>query len=210
MLPKELREQRAKSIAEYLKTLSSPFHGYIIKYMIFEIVTVIFVVVFTCYMAWFIDFKPWRLQDLPELLTPALTKRWEDRNDPLVQIFPRAVSCTSKRFGPSLTEENIDALCTIPNQVFNEIFIVVSLYVGIFAIIGSMLNLMHFTFTYTYFIHYLSLYINCTPKISPSKILILMLLHQNVDLLTFKEVMSHFKTEYQKPLKQREKLKKLP
>lgn len=44
----------------------------------------------------------------------------ENRQDPMIQIFPRMTKCSFKKFGPSGDPETFDGLCILPLNVVNE------------------------------------------------------------------------------------------
>lgn len=54
-----------------------------------------------------------------EVLKFAFTDQ-EERNDPMIRVFPRMTKCTFKKYGPSGTIQTHDALCVLALNNLNE------------------------------------------------------------------------------------------
>lgn len=62
----------------------------------------------------------------------------EDRNDPMIAVFPRVTKCTFQKFGPSGTIQSHDALCILALNILNEkIYIILWFWFIILAIISG-------------------------------------------------------------------------
>ena len=44
----------------------------------------------------------------------------ENRIDPMAAVFPRVTKCTYRKYGPSGTIQNHDAMCVMPINIVNE------------------------------------------------------------------------------------------
>ena len=44
----------------------------------------------------------------------------ETRIDPMATVFPRVTKCTYRKYGPSGTIQNHDAMCVMPINIVNE------------------------------------------------------------------------------------------
>lgn len=44
----------------------------------------------------------------------------EDRNDPMIEVFPRVTKCLFHKYGPSGTPQRHDALCILALNILNE------------------------------------------------------------------------------------------
>jgi hypothetical protein len=44
----------------------------------------------------------------------------EERNDPMIEIFPRMTKCNLNYYGSSGTIQKVDALCLLPLNIVNE------------------------------------------------------------------------------------------
>ena len=44
----------------------------------------------------------------------------ENRIDPMATVFPRVTKCTYRKYGPSGTIQNHDAMCVMPINIVNE------------------------------------------------------------------------------------------
>lgn len=50
----------------------------------------------------------------------------DERNDPMIKVFPRMTKCTFNKYGPSGSQQNHDALCILAlNNVNEKIYIFV-------------------------------------------------------------------------------------
>lgn len=62
----------------------------------------------------------------------------ENRNDPMITVFPRMTKCTFKKFGPSGTIESRDSFCVLALNILNEkIYIFLWFWLIILAIISG-------------------------------------------------------------------------
>ena len=63
----------------------------------------------------------------------------EDRNDPMIEVFPRITKCTFYKYGASGTIESHDAMCVLALNIINEkIFVALWFWFIILAILTSL------------------------------------------------------------------------
>ena len=49
----------------------------------------------------------------------------EDRADPMARIFPRVTKCSFNKYGPTGSLQRVDAMCVLPINIINEVFLLI-------------------------------------------------------------------------------------
>ena len=63
----------------------------------------------------------------------------EDRDDPMIQMFPRMTKCTFEKYGPSGTLMKIDSLCVLPlNNIHEKVYIFLWFWLVILSILTGL------------------------------------------------------------------------
>ncbi|XP_027195701.2 innexin inx2-like [Dermatophagoides pteronyssinus] len=81
----------------------------------------------------------------------AIQTFWKYHNDktksqdlnPINMIFPRMTKCEYRRYGPSGKSENIDSLCMLPMNIFNDKFFLFIWFWIIIMLIAFMITFLH-------------------------------------------------------------------
>lgn len=68
------------------------------------------------------------------------------RMDPMSRIFPKVTKCTMRKFGPSGSIQNHDAICVLPINIINEKIYVVLWFWLLFLCVLTLLSLIYNTF----------------------------------------------------------------
>lgn len=185
ILPKEQRQRVTTCISEYVVQMKKVSNLYFCKYVIVEIITVIYISSYLYFLLWILDITD--VGNVRDLVT-SLFEVTSKRSDSLMTIFPREVKCAIDNYGPSGTLQHFDARCVIGNQGYNELFHIIALLTSVIFLVICFINALWIIITFAMFPSYVHFVLkrNVPLRMNLDQILFLCLLKMNIDLLTYK------------------------
>lgn len=136
LLSKEDKESQLSKLVAYLRQYRGTHVVFAIKFYICELLYFINIIaqifVTDCFLGY--RFRTYGLEALTYSLPDI-----ELMVHSLVKVFPKVTKCTFRKYGPSGTTENLDALCVLPLNMMNEkVFIVIWFWFILLATITAL------------------------------------------------------------------------
>jgi len=188
-LNNEKQDKEALRISKHLASFDTNHRSYFTAFFLSELIQ--FALITATFFYYFYLLSAYKV-DLVNILT-ANSKYHIYRNDPLLVVFPREVACLWKIYGPSGTLQRITIYCKCSSNEYNEQFHIIAFLVSGLVLILFFLNSLYVT---------LQLTIVRTNKetakqryvwqrLSYRKRLVLILIYNNIDALTYEKVFNN-------------------
>lgn len=117
ILTEEERGKKKQILLDYLVRHMRTHRMYVFRYFFCEFLCLVNVVGQLYFMNHFVNGE---FMDLGVRVLNQSISDQEQRQDPLVFVFPRMTKCTFRRFGVSGDVQSYDALCILPQNIINE------------------------------------------------------------------------------------------
>lgn len=187
-LDTEKQEEEATRIAEHLKPFDFNHRSYFSGFVLSEVINWTLCWTVFLYYFYLLDVHEVELLDI---LT-ANENYHQNRNDSLLQLFPREIACEWKYYGPSGSFNLVQIYCKCSSNDHNEYFHLIALMVSLAVFILYTLNMLYITISF-HIVHAGKPTTKVTHtwnRLSFSRRLILILLRNNLDSETYNKVLN--------------------